>query len=327
MKTTTRSKSDISETQGLRRYVLLFLKGMGMGGADVVPGVSGGTIAFITGIYEELLDSIKKFDWEAVTLLRKGRLADLWRHVNAPFLLSVLGGIFLSLVTLSRLISYILTEYPIQVWSFFFGLIVIATVMVAREIRKWDLKVILAGLIGIAIAYYITIATPAETPTALWFIFLSGAIAICAMILPGISGAFILLILGKYEYVINALRDFDIATIVVFGLGCATGIISFARAVSWLLKNYYNTAIALLAGFMVGSLNKIWPWKLVVEYRIDSHGIEKPLLEQNVLPETYLAETGSNPYVFQAILFMFAGIALVTALELVAQALKKKADG
>lgn len=307
--------------RGFKENILLFLKGIGMGGADVVPGVSGGTIAFITGIYEELLESIKKVDLTALRYFFSFQIKKFWSHINGNFLVILLSGIFLSLLTLSRLISYLLLEYPILIWSFFFGLIVISSISVGREIKSWDLKVVIAGILGIVIAYYVTIATPAETSTELWFIFISGAIAICAMILPGISGSFILLILGKYEYVLNAVRDFNIPVIVVFGIGCVVGILSFARLISWLLKNYHNTALALLAGFMVGSLNKIWPWKIVVEYRIDSDGIEIPLIERNIMPGEYAQSVG-DPQTLWAILFIALGILLVIALEVIATSLK-----
>ncbi len=307
--------------RGFKESFLLLLKGIGMGGADVVPGVSGGTIAFITGIYEELLESIKQFDLPALRFLFNFQFKKFWSHINGNFLVVLLSGIFLSLLTLSRLISYLLMVYPILVWSFFFGLIIISSISVSREIKIWNFRVVIVGIIGVAIAYYVTIATPAETSTELWFIFISGAIAICAMILPGISGSFILLIMGKYEYVLNAVRDFNIPVIVVFGIGCVVGILSFARLISWLLKNYHNTALALLAGFMVGSLNKIWPWKIVVAYRIDSDGIEIPLIERNIMPGEYAQSVG-DPQTLWAILFIALGILLVIALEVIATSLK-----
>lgn len=296
-------------------YILLYLKGIGMGGADTVPGVSGGTVAFITGIYQELLDSIKSVDLEALNLLKSGRFKDLWEHINGTFLVVLLAGIFTSILTLAKLLSLLLVEHPIQLWSFFFGLIIISAVLVMKEIKEWNIGTVLFGLLGIAIAYYISVASPAETPTAFWFIFIAGAVAICAMILPGISGAFILLLFGKYEYILNAVTSLNIGVIIVFALGCLTGLLSFARLISWLLNRYYNLAVALLAGFMIGSLNKIWPWKKVTQYRIDSHGIQKPFLEESVLPTTYMEVTGQDPQVLWAILFMAIGILMVVAIE------------
>lgn len=301
--------------QKFRKYIQLFFKGVAMGGADVVPGVSGGTIAFITGIYTTLLDSIKSFDLKAVQLLSKFKVKELWAHVNGSFLLTLLSGIALSIITLAKLIHYLLEYYPIQLWSFFFGLVIISAVSVSREIRDWKVGVILSGLLGIVIAFLITEATPAETPTASWFIFLSGAIAICAMILPGISGSFILLILGKYAYILEAVNERELGTIIVFGLGCVVGLLAFARVISWLLHKFHDVAVALLAGFMIGSLNKIWPWKEVVQTRINSSGEEVPFITKNVLPGTYLEVTATDPLVWQALIFMLLGIGIVLFLE------------
>lgn len=309
--------------QNIKAYVQLFLKGMAMGGADIIPGVSGGTIAFITGIYERLLNAIKSIDAEALKLLAGLRLKELWQHIDGKFLITLLSGILLSIVSLANLMSFLLIAYPIQLWSFFFGLIVIASFSVFREIKRWNGGVLLAGFIGIAVAYFITTATPAETPTALWFIFLSGAVAICAMILPGISGSFILLIMGKYTYVIDAIKDLDMITIVVFALGCVVGLLSFARIVSWLLKRYHGVAISLLAGFMLGSLNKIWPWKVVTAYRIDSHGEQQPLLTENILPTEYATLTGQEPFILQALLFALLGVGIVVILEKIASRNKR----
>ena len=191
-------------------YILLFLKGMGMGGADVVPGVSGGTIAFITGIYEELLNSIKSIDKNAIQLLLGGKITALWNHINGKFLITLFSGILFSVFSLAKLIHYLLNNHPIQLWSFFLGLIIISSLLVSREINRWKIQVVISGIVGVFIAYFITEATPATTPDNYLFIFLSGAIAICAMILPGISGSFILLILGKYEFIIESIKELNI---------------------------------------------------------------------------------------------------------------------
>lgn len=296
-------------------YIKLFLKGVAMGGADVVPGVSGGTIAFITGIYETLLNAIKSFDAEAVRLLFRFKIAAFWHHVNGSFLLTLLSGIVLSIVTLAKVIHFLLEYYPIQLWSFFFGLIIIATYVVARAITKWSAGIVFAGFIGIAFAYWITQFTPAETPASLLFIFITGAVAICAMILPGISGSFLLLIMGKYAYILGAINERNIEVIVVFALGCVVGILTFARVISWLLEHYHNLAVALLAGFMLGSLNKIWPWKVVISTRLNSSGEEVPFLTENVFPHIYENATGNPAFVGQAILFMLLGIGIVIVLE------------
>ncbi len=302
---------------------MLFLKGMGMGGADVVPGVSGGTIALITGIYEELIDSIKSLNLDTVKLLLAGKIADFWKAINGTFLLVLFAGIATSLLSLARLITFLMETYPIQLWSFFFGLIIISAIYVAKEIANWTVKAVIALVLGALIAYLITVASPAETPTALWFIFISGAIAICAMILPGISGSFILLILGKYIFIITALKEADISVIAVFGIGCVVGLLSFARVISWLLSNYHTLTIAVLAGFMIGSLNKIWPWKIPTSYRVNSEGEQVPLTFQNLSPTHFLETTGEDPYILEAILFFAMGIAIVVVLEKVAQFVTK----
>jgi len=300
--------------QAPRDYLLIFLKGMGMGAADVVPGVSGGTIAFITGIYERLLDAIKSVDLKALRLLSKFEMAEFWRKIDGAFLLPLVFGIGLSLLTLSKLIKYLLAEHPIQVWSFFFGLIVISAIWVAREVKNWRSATVLSALIGIVIAYSITIISSARTPEELWFIFLCGAIAICAMVLPGISGAFILILLGKYIYIITAVDQRDILVLAVFALGCLSGLLSFARVVSWLLKNYHDFAIALLSGFMIGSLNKVWPWKETLETMIDHHGETIPILQKSILPGAYRA-LGFETHLLEAVIFMALGVLLVVLLE------------
>lgn len=247
--------------RGLKDYGLIMLKGIGMGAADVVPGVSGGTIAFIVGIYEELIDSIKSINGNSLKLLFTGKIAAFWKAINGNFLLALVSGIAISIFSLAKLITYLLENQPVLVWSFFFGLVLASTLFVSKDIKKWDWKTILSFIIGAIIAFYITIATPAETPNGLWFIFLCGAIAICAMILPGISGSFILVLLGKYYYVMEAVKNFDIIIILVFICGAAIGITSFSRLLSYLLHRFHDITIAVLAGFMLGSLNKVWPWK------------------------------------------------------------------
>lgn len=294
-----------------KEYLLLFSKGAGMGAADVVPGVSGGTIAFITGIYEELLDSIRSVDAEAIKLLFRLRLADFWRHINGTFLLVLLSGIGFSVLALSRVILYLLADHPELIWSFFFGLIVASAWVVGRKIGRWSAGVVFFGILGTAIAYYVTVATPAQTPEAYWFIFLSGAIAICAMILPGISGSFLLVLLAKYEFILNAVKELRMDVIAVFGAGCVVGILSFSRVLNWALKKYHNATIALLTGFMVGSLNKVWPWKQTIETYTDRHGEVKPLIQQNVSPNSYESLTGQEAFLAYGILLAGAGFLLV----------------
>ena len=274
--------------RSIKDYILLLLKGVAMGGADVIPGVSGGTIAFITGIYDELLSSIKSVDLEALKLLKQFQIKAFWEHINGNFLITLLIGIAISVLSLAKLMSFLLLNHPILVWSFFFGLIIISSIIVARDVKERNWKVVIAGIVGIIIAYTISELTPAETPETWWFIVLSGSLAICAMILPGISGAFILLILGKYKFIVTALNDKDIGIIALFMTGCLVGILSFSRLISYLLEHFKSMTIAMLAGFMIGSLNKVWPWKIIDSYRMNSHGEQVPYLDHNVLPNTYL---------------------------------------
>ncbi len=309
--------------RSIKDYLGILIKGIAMGSADVVPGVSGGTVAFITGIYEELLRSIKSVDVEAFQLLFKFKIKEFWAHVNGNFLLSLVLGIGIAVFSLAKLISYLLFTYPILVWSFFFGLIIISAVLVAKDIENKNWKAIVAGVLGIVIAFFITMATPAETTDAWWFVFISGAIAICAMILPGISGAFILLILGKYKYVMEAVETFNIGVIAVFMLGCVFGILSFSRIISWCLQKYQSITVAVLAGFMIGSLNKVWPWKVVDSYRLNSKGEQVPFLDHNVLPHEYMEQVG-DPQLIEAIMMASFGILIVVVIEKIAKQINRK---
>lgn len=299
----------------LKDFILLFFKGVAMGSADVVPGVSGGTIAFISGIYEELLDSINAIDGKALKLLLAREFKAFWDKINGTFLLVLFSGIAISVLSLAKLLTFLLTTYPIHLWSFFFGLIIISSILVVREVKQWKAVNFVSLIIGVIAAYFITELSPSETPTAWWFIMLSGSIAICAMILPGISGSFILLVLGKYEFIITAIKDRDYAVIFTFGLGCIIGLLSFSKGVSWLLKKYHDLTVALLAGFMIGSLNKVWPWKIPLGFRINSHGEQVVTFTKNILPAGYYEKVGENPFLFQAILFMALGIFVVVAIE------------
>jgi putative membrane protein len=296
-------------------YLLLVLKGMGMGASDVVPGVSGGTIAFITGIYEELINSIKSINLHALKLFFSGKFSEFWKSINGTFLISVLLGIAISVFSLAKLLEYLLINYPILVWSFFFGLIVASAIYVSRAIKKWNAGTIITGIAGIVIAYFITVISPSEANATWWFIFVSGAIAICAMILPGISGSFILVLLGMYTFILSAVGDLNIAVLLVFLAGAAVGIIAFSNVLSWLLKKFHDLTIALLAGFMVGSLNKVWPWKDVTETFIDRHGEVRPLVEQNVLPGTYEQVTGNEAWLLGAVILALVGFSLIFIIE------------
>ncbi len=305
-------------------YFVLMLKGCAMGMADVVPGVSGGTIAFISGIYEELIDSIRKIDFEAFGLLVKGCFAEFWQRINGWFLLSVFAGVGIAVFSLAHVMTYLLARQPIAVWSFFFGLIIASALLVSKQIGKWDIRTLVSLIAGIAAAWWITVATPAETPDDWWFVMLAGAIAICAMILPGISGAFILLLLGKYQYIMQAVGDLNLPVIALFLLGAVAGIITFSHLLSWLLKCFHDATIAVLMGFMIGSLNKVWPWKEVVETFTDSHGKVLPLVERNVAPQTFERLTGEPAFLLEAAGLCLIGFLVIWGVELVAASIGKK---
>lgn len=288
----------------IKDYVTLALKGMAMGAADVVPGVSGGTIAFIVGIYDELINSIKSINAHSLKLLFTGKILSFWKAINGSFLFSILLGIGISVFSLAKLITWLLVAHPIMVWAFFFGLVLASTWFVSKDIKEWNVKTIASFIVGAAVAYYITVATPTETPSNLLFIFLCGAIAICAMILPGISGSFILVLLGKYFYIMDAVKEFKIGTLLVFAAGALIGITSFSRVLSFALARFRNSTLALLTGFMLGSLNKVWPWK---EKIMMDGGFE---LEKNIMPNAFLAE---------AIVLAIIGFFLVYFLEKLSQ--------
>ncbi len=288
------------------KYIGVAFKGICMGAADVIPGVSGGTIAFLMGIYEELLNSIKSINGEAFRLLFKGKIADFWKHINGTFLISLFAGILISVFSLARLMKYLLEFHPIPLWSFFFGLILASAIYILKGLDKWSFQNIVALLAGVIIAAFICLASPAQTPDALWFVFLSGAIAICAMILPGISGSFILLLMGKYAFVMDAVSTLNIPVLCVFAAGAGIGIVCFSHFLSWLLKKFYMLTIALLSGFMVGSLLKVWPWKVPGA----EAGFDYP-----ALPGKFAEVVGSDPLLFQAVAFAVVGFAVVLLIE------------
>lgn len=308
----------------LKDYLLLYLKGMSMGAADIVPGVSGGSIAFITGIYTELLGSIKSVDKQALSLLLKGKITEFWTYINGTFLSVLVLGILSSVFSMSKVITHLMEAHPILLWSFFCGLILISAILVLRDIQGWTFGVVLALLLGMAGAYWITGLPPAGSPDTWWFTFVAGGIAICAMILPGISGSFILLILDQYERILAAVNEKDVITLGLFGLGCVFGLLSFSRIVSWLLHKFPSITISLLAGFMLGSINKLWPWKNILSYRVNSKGEEVPFLTDNVLPSEFLELGGQDPQVLGASLAFAFGILLVFGIERTASYLKKR---
>ena len=288
----------------------LFLKGIGMGTADIIPGVSGGTVAFITGIYGQLLNAISSIDLRLILKLFKGRFREALAGIHLRFLLVLVSGIVLAVISTARVMHHLLNSYPVWTWSLFFGLITGSILILARSLE--NLKQGLTGLLfGTLVAYWVTGMIPIETPQTLWFLFLSGLVAICAMILPGLSGAFILLILGKYAYITSVLRDpfsmDHLQIILVFVLGCLTGILAFSRVLRFALIKFPQTTLGLLTGFMIGALRKVWPWKIPLETEI-IRGKEYVLQEINIMPE-------ANLHLFIAILLMIFGFSLVLWLE------------
>ncbi|MFP4247183.1 MAG: DUF368 domain-containing protein [Halochromatium sp.] len=305
----------------LKDYALVLLKGLAMGAADVVPGISGGTIAFITGIYQELLDSLKSINLDSARrLFSEGPLA-FWQAINGPFLLALLLGIGIGIFSLARVFTFLLEHHAVLLWAFFFGLILASAIYVARQL-SWSMANAAMGIAGAVFAFSITLVTPAETTHALWFVFLSGLIAICAMLLPGISGSFILLLLGQYGFIMGAISDLNLVIIMVFGTGAAIGLLAFSHLLSWMLDRYPNSTIALLTGFMIGALNKVWPWKQVVDTYLDRHGEVKPLVEVNVLPGQFIGD----PQLPWVIVLASLGFALIFVLEGMSKLLKRNED-
>ena len=294
-----------------KEYLSLSLKGMAMGAADIIPGVSGGTIAFISGIYEELIETINNVNFEAIKKLKNNGIKSFWTHINGNFLIALLTGIAISIMSLAKVITHLLETHSQLLWGFFFGLIVASVYIVGKQVNKWDINNIISLIIGSSIAFYITILNPMQNPDALWFVFLSGSIASCAMILPGISGSFILLLLGSYEFILVAITGFKLDVITIFCLGCITGLLAFSKLLNWLFKKYHDITIALLTGFLIGSLNKIWPWKETIQTRINSHGEIVPFTQNNVLPSNF--EGDSN--IIEVIFLSLIGIVIIYLLE------------
>ena len=292
------------------KSLLIFLKGLAMGAADVVPGVSGGTIAFITGIYDDLLSAINAINLKTLRMLRKDGIAAAWKEINGNFLLALFAGIAVSFVSLSKLFKYLLEAHPNLVWAFFFGLVLGSILLVAKMVTKWNLYTILGVIIGTAISFYLTILEPNGEASASWFIVLSGAIAICAMILPGVSGSFILLILGVYYPMLEAVSTLNIKFIALLGSGAIIGLLSFSRLLKWLLEQHYQVTVSILLGFLIGSLNKLWPWKNTLKTRLNSHGLEVPFIQENVLPDAVI-----NPQVAYVAALVVVGFAIILVLS------------
>ncbi|MDO5655510.1 MAG: DUF368 domain-containing protein [Flavobacteriaceae bacterium] len=332
--------------RNFKDYFTIFSKGLAMGAADVVPGVSGGTIAFIAGIYDELLDSISSINFGLIQVFKEDGIAGVWKKVNGNFMLALLSGIAVSILSLAKLLTHAMHFYPIQLWSFFFGLIIASIWYVGVQIKKWDIYAILGLVAATAFVYWLSVTPPLGSNNSYVFLFFAGAIAACAMILPGISGSFILLLLGAYATVITAVGNHDFLTVGVVGLGAATGLISFSTLLKYLLSKYHNTLIAILTGFLIGSLWKIWPWKkdqyVYVKDVGETHSSEvlgeyasltafmknqntdtfesiKAYVEQNILPGTYeTLNPGTSNELISSIIFTILGFSIIFIIEFLA---------
>ncbi len=294
-------------------YLKVTVKGMAMGAADVVPGVSGGTIAFISGIYEELISTISGVNPALFRIWKEEGFSAMWKALNGNFIIALFSGILISIFTVMRLANYLLENHPILIWSFFFGLVIASIWFVAKQIPKWNFKIILALILGAAVAFYIVSLPPLAANSSYLFLFFAGAIAVCAMILPGISGAFILVLLGAYKSVTEAAHDFDIKTLGILALGAIFGLLTFSKVLKWLFVHYSSITLAVLTGFIAGSLNKIWPWKEIL--KTETYGDKEVVLQDaSVLPWNF----NGDPQTLWATLLMLVGFFLIIALEMIA---------
>lgn len=306
-------------------YLAIIFKGIAMGAADVVPGVSGGTIAFISGIYEELIESIDEISLDVFKVWKKDGFKTAWKSINGNFLLALFSGIAISILSLAKLIKWLLHNEPVLLWSFFFGLVLASILYIAKQIKGWSAKIIIAIIITSILSYYITLAEPFASPDSSMYLLFCGFIAIIAMILPGVSGAFILLILGAYQTAIDTINNLveglttgnmamfkdALLKFTLLAIGAIIGLKVFSKALNWMFKHKKNLTLAILTGFMIGSLNKIWPWKEVLKTRINSEGEEVTLLDKSILPASY---DGDNQMLL-ALVFIVVGFFAILILE------------
>lgn len=310
--------------RSIKEYFLVGIKGIAMGAADVVPGVSGGTIAFITGIYEELIHSLSQLNIGALKVLKNEGIKSAWKYINGNFFIALFAGIVISVLSLAKLVTYLLIAHPVLLWSFFFGLVVASFILVAKTIEKWNVLTVFALLVGAVIAGYISSLTATSQGDELWYIFISGAIAICAMILPGISGAFILVLLGSYHSIMTGIKTFDIKVVMVFLAGCLVGLLSFSKLLNYLFAHFKQVVLALLSGFLIGSLIKIWPWKNKVgddPIVVHSDGREEFMMG-NVLPNDFVGD----PMLLNSLMFAVFGLILVLLIDWAGARFNKETD-
>ncbi len=295
---------------------------MAMGIAEIIPGVSGGTIAFITGIYERFIGALQSFDLDLLKTLKKEGVKGGWQKVDGNFLAALASGMFVSILLFINIITFLIEHHPVVLWAFFFGLILASAIYVGRQISNWNILNVVALLIGSAVAYYVTIAAPANGNEALWFVFVSGMIAICAMLLPGLSGSFILLLMGMYGIVLGGVKALDFVLIATFAMGCIVGILSFSKFLNWAFKNHKSLTLAVLTGFLIGSLNRVWPWQEVLSRRVNSKGEEVVEFTRSILPGQLAGldasanlPYGNDPQFLAVIGLMVVGFAVVFMLE------------
>lgn len=307
--------------KGIKDYLGVTLRGMGMGAADVVPGVSGGTIAFITGIYEELITSLANINLAALKILFSKGVPSFWKHINGNFFLALFLGIGISVFSLAKVLTYLLEHHPVVLWSFFFGLVLASALIIIKTVPKWNIGNAIGLILGIGVAVFVSLAQASADGSSLPYIFMSGCIAICAMILPGISGAFILVLLGSYAVIIEGIKDFNLSIIAVFGIGCVIGLLAFSKLLKFLFENYKSLVLAILTGFLLGSLVKIWPWKnAILDQPLVTHSDGKiDYAMQHVLPNAY----NGDPMLLAALGMMLFGLILVLGLEYLGKKYKK----
>ncbi len=304
----------------MKEHLINVFKGIAMGAANVIPGVSGGTIALITGIFERLINSIKSFDIKAFRLLFTFKFKEFIKHTDFIFLISILIGVGISIISLARVFGYLFNNYPIHIWSYFFGLILASVYFVGKTVNKWSLSVIVMFVVGTALAIFISVLNPSKENDSFIYLFICGIVAACSMILPGLSGSFVLILMGNYQLVmIDSINNLDIRVLMPVVLGAGFGLLAFSYLLSWIFKKFKNQTISLLTGFILGSLSILWPWKITVSTYIDRHGISKPFQQQNVFPDKYSDISGNESFIIFAILLMIIGFVSIWAVEKIAE--------
>jgi putative membrane protein len=299
----------------MNKYIRIVLVGVLMGAAEVVPGVSGGTIAFVSGFYERLVNGIARLTPFSLLELPKIGFATWWKKYDLGFLFVLFGAMLVSILILARGVSYLLAEHPVGIWSFFFGLVLSSIFVVGRRLLPLSVESGLAFVVGVAVGMVVVRIIPFEAEISGFTLFAGGCIAVCAWILPGLSGSFLLLVLGLYQTVIAAIKNFELLTLGYLGLGCVVGLMCFSRILTVLLARFYDVTVALLVGFMLGSLTKIWPWKHTTSYQIKHDGGQIPVVQEPVLPGAYEQLTGGDPEVVLALAALVTGVFVIFLMD------------